>query len=143
MTREVLISIKGLQFEGPAEEHHEPVELMVGGSYSFEVGVHHLLYEEEMEGMPGKICSRITATPERVQLSKEGGMAVSMVFEQGQKNLSSYRTPFGNLMIAIDTTDIRIREHEDGLDIEVFYHLDMNYEYFADCRVLIGVKFKN
>ncbi len=99
-------------------------------------------YEEEMEGMPGTIRSRIVASPERMEMSKSGSMAVSMIFEKGQKHLSRYTTPFGNLMVGIDTTSIRLKEQEDRLDIEVLYHLELNYEYFADARVVIGVQSK-
>ncbi len=142
MTKDVLISISGLQFEGPAEPHHDKVELMVGGRYHMEDGCHVIEYEEEMDGMPGRILSRIVASPDRMEMTKSGAMAVSMIFEKGQKNLSRYGTPFGSLMVGIDTTSIKLKEQEDRLDIEVLYHLELNYEYFADARVIIGVQSK-
>ncbi len=39
--------------------------------------------------------------------------------------------------MAVDTTGIHIQETEDSLDLEILYHLDMNYEFFAECRVEI------
>ena len=41
------------------------------------------------------------------------------------------------MMMSVDTTDIHIDETEDSLDLEILYHLDMNYEFFAECRVQI------
>ncbi|MBR3516704.1 MAG: DUF1934 domain-containing protein [Lachnospiraceae bacterium] len=137
MTKEVLISIKGLQFEGPMDDRHEQVELIVAGSYYCKNGVHYLMYDEQMEGFPEPSRTLIKIAPERVEMSKTGGFAVSMIFIEGQKNMSSYRTPFGNMMMAVDTTGIHIQETEDSLDLEILYHLDMNYEFFAECRVEI------
>ena len=137
MTKDILISIKGLQFEDPASKHHENVELIVPGTYYEKNGTKYLIYEEDVEGMPEKIRTMMKLRPERVELSKTGAMAVSMVFEKGQKNLSRYNTPFGGLMVGLDTTDINIAENEDDISVNIIYHLDLNYEYFADCRVSI------
>ena len=137
MTKDVLISIKGLQFEDPSSKHVENVELIGPGTYYEQNGTKYFLYDEEFEGVPEKIRTMIKVHPERVELSKNGPMAVSMVFEKGEKNLSRYNTPFGGLMVGTDTTDINISENEDDMDIEIMYHLDPNYEYFADCRVAI------
>ena len=137
MTKDILISIRGLQFEGPMEDKHEQIELIVPGQYYEKDGTKYLIFEEEIEGVPDTIRTMIKVRKERVELSKNGAMAVAMNFEEGQKNLSTYRTPFGSLMVGIDTTEIRMKESEDSMDIEVFYHLDLNYEYFADARVRI------
>ncbi len=137
MTKDVLISIKGLQFEDPSSKHVENVELIVPGTYYEKKGTKYFLYDEEFEGVSEKIHTMIKVRPERVELSKNGPMAVSMVFEKGEKNLSRYNTPFGGLMVGTDTTDINISENDDDMDIEIIYHLDLNYEYFADCRVAI------
>ena len=138
MTKDILISIKGLQFEGPADnKHQENVELIVPGTYYEKNGTRYLVYEEEMDGVPEKIRTMLKLRPERVELSKSGAMAVSMVFEKGEKNLSRYNTPFGGLMVGIDTTDIKIIENDDDMNLEIYYHLDLNYEYFADCRVVV------
>ena len=137
MTKDVLISIKGLQFEDPSSKHVENVELIVPGTYYEKNGTKYFLYDEEFEGVPEKTRTMIKVRPERVELSKNGPTAVSMVFEKGEKNLSRYNTPFGGLMVGTDTTDINISENDDDMDIEIIYHLDLNYEYFADCRVAI------
>lgn len=137
MTKDVLISIKGLQFEDPSSKHVENVELIVPGTYYEKNGTKYFLYDEEFEGAPEKIRTMIKVRPERVELSKNGAMAVSMVFEKGEKNLSRYNTPFGGLMVGTDTTDINISENEDDLSLDIRYHLDLNYEYFADCRVSV------
>ena len=138
MTKDILISIKGLQFEGPSEnKRKENVELIVPGTYYEKNGTRYLVYEEEMEGVPDKIRTMMKLRPERVELSKSGAMSVSMVFEKGEKNLSRYSTPFGGLLIGIDTTDIKIDENDDNIKIDIYYHLDLNYEYFAVCRVMV------
>ena len=48
-----------------------------------------------------------------------------MVFEK-QKNMTSYQTPYGNIMIGIDTKQIQIDEQDDRIMVTVEYALDMN-----------------
>ena len=137
MTKDILISIKGLQFDDPSSDHHENVELIVPGTYYEKNGTKYLIYDEDVPGLNEKTRTMMKLRPERVELSKNGPMAVSMVFAKGQKHLSRYNTPFGGLMVGLDTTDINIAENEDDLSLDIRYHLDLNYEYFADCRVSV------
>ncbi|MCR5249981.1 MAG: DUF1934 domain-containing protein [Lachnospiraceae bacterium] len=137
MTKDILISICGLQFETSAEDINEQMELIVAGQYYDKNGTRYLVYDEQTEGIADRIRTMIKVNDDRVEISKTGGMAATMIFEEGRKNLSTYRTPYGNLMVGIDTTEIRMEEDEDSLSIEVFYHLDLNYEFFANARVKI------
>ena len=47
MTKDVLISISGLQFAGG--ENSEPVEVITSGSYYKKNGRHYILYDEVAE----------------------------------------------------------------------------------------------
>ena len=50
MTKDVLLSIKGLQFAN--EQDTEPVEVITSGDYYKRNGKHYILYDEIMEGFP-------------------------------------------------------------------------------------------
>ena len=51
MTKDVLISISGLQFAGG--ENSEPVEVITSGSYYKKNGRHYILYDEVAEDSAG------------------------------------------------------------------------------------------
>ncbi len=142
MTKDVLISIRGLQFAGPMDEHKDSVEVIVGGQYHFRDGVHFLTYEETTEGLSEKTRTLIKIGKDRVELSKKGGIAVAMTFVEGEKNISNYRTPFGTLIVGIDTTKIVFEEEEERMRLNILYHLNMNYDFVAECNITIDVRSK-
>ena len=54
MTKEVLLTIKGLQFTTDAGEEEngspEPMEVITAGNYYKKNGKHYIMYDEVMEG---------------------------------------------------------------------------------------------
>ena len=53
--------------------------------------------------------------------------------------MTSYVTPFGNIMIALDTDKIVVEETEEELKIHIDYGLEANYQYIADCHITVIV----
>lgn len=135
MKKDVLISIRGLQFHGEAED--EELETITSGVYQQKNGSHYLIFEEVVEGSSEKIKSILKFSEDRLHMSKSGGVNVTMDFEKSRKSFSTYHTPFGDLMLGIDTTDIHLDEKEDMLDLMVEYGLEVNYEHLADCHISI------
>lgn len=138
MTKEVIISIKGLQF---VEEEEEAVELISVGNYSFQDGTHIVEYEEieEAEGTKGITQNTISITPKQVEILRGGMNNVQMLFEENCKNLTYYQTPFGELLIGINTTKIRIAEREDRIMVMLEYGLEINYNHVSDCKITIKI----
>ena len=66
---------------------------------------------------------------------KRGLINVRMVFEKSKKNITSYQTPFGNILIGVDTESVQINEKENQISVMVDYTLEANYQYLADCRI--------
>lgn len=58
-----------------------------------------------------------------------------MVFEENQKNITSYMTPFGNILVGIDTGSVQVEESEKQIRVQVAYTLEANYQYLADCKI--------
>ena len=140
MTREVLITIRGLQ-NGPQTDG-EPIEMITTGEYFYKNNKHYILYEEVMEGETKTTKNRIKAAPGMVELTKNGVVNVHMLFEENKKNVTHYYTPYGSLIMGIDTKQVVLEEEEDCLQISVFYGLEMNQEFLADCDIQITVKSK-
>ena len=121
MTRDVMISIRGLQFlEDEAEDNIETVQQ---GEYFFRNGSHFLLYDEYMEDFrePARSVIRI---------------------REGEMTLTRYQTPYGSMTIGLDTDRVECRTTERALCVEVDYALEANYQYVADCHIRIEVREK-
>jgi uncharacterized beta-barrel protein YwiB (DUF1934 family) len=140
MTKEVIVSISGLQF---AEDGtNEPVEVITAGDYYNKNGKHYIVYDEVMEGFEGTTKNRIKLDKNLLDITKKGIANVHMLFEKDKKNLTYYSTPFGNLLIGIDAKQIEIKEEEHDIDVLVDYALEVNYEHLADCKIHMNIKSK-
>lgn len=136
MTRDVLISIKGMQI---AEKDDQEVVMITAGDYFFKNDIHYILYDEVQEGLEGIIKNTIKIKKSGLDIIKHGGSSVHMTFEKEKKNLSCYATPYGELMIGVNTNDILLEEEEDSLKVRVAYSLDINYQHMSECNIVLEV----
>ncbi len=138
MTKDVMLSIRGLQFDhGPESEEIETIQW---GQYYKRNGTHYVLFDELMEGFQEPVHNTIKFKNHEMNLTKKGLLNVSMVFEEDKKNMTNYRTPYGNLLIGLDTSRVSFTEKEDEIKVSVEYTLDVNYEYLADCSIEIKIE---
>lgn len=140
MTTEVLLSIKGLQFEG--ENNAGDLETITAAEYYKRNGSHYVIYEEATEGFRDTTKNIIKWNGQTLELTKRGLINVHMMFEEKKKNMTDYRTPFGSILIGIDTRQIRVEESEEEISVYVDYALSVNYEYLADCKIAMHVRSK-
>ncbi len=142
MTKEVLVSISGLQMAVNAMESmgDEPVEIISAGTYYFKDGKHYIFMEEVAEGF-----SEVTKTQIRIhgtsslEVMKKGVSNVHMIFEKNRNYRCCYHTPFGQLNLGICTERIVIEESEDEITANVKYAMSVNGEPLADCAVRIKI----
>ena len=142
MTKEVLVSISGLQLlaSDMESDDDEPIEVLSAGTYYFKNGKHYVLFEEVAEGMQGITKTQIKWKDEEwLEVSKKGLSNVHMIFEKNKKNRCFYQTPFGQLNLGIFTTGMLVDEREDRINIRAEYSLDVNYEPLADCTIRIHI----
>ena len=102
MTKEVLLTLQGLQFD-QREENADKIETVTVGDYYKKNDRHYVIYEEVTEG-----------------------------FDRN--------TPFGQILVGIDTKQVKIDESEDNITVDVDYALDINYEFFSDCHIRIDIR---
>ena len=141
MTKEVLVTISGLQIMSMAEDS-EPVEVITAGDYYKKNNKHYVIYDEVTEGFDGTTKNIIKLQEDCVDITKRGITNVHMVFEKNKKNITCYQTPFGNLMLGIDAKNISIKEDEHDISVNVEYALELNYEHIADCTVKMAIQSK-
>lgn len=138
MTKEVWISIRGLQFEGGTDT--EEIEIIQKGQFYKRNGTSYLIYDELVEGTTDVIKNTIKFKEKEAQVSKKGVFNTCLSFIEGKKTLTNYETPYGNLMMGIETKEIEAEILEDSLVLRIEYALDINYEFLADCKICVEVK---
>lgn len=142
MTKDVLIKISGLQMLTDDNDESVPVEVITSGQYYCKNGKHYVLYDEVLEGFDGVTKNRIKIQDDCVDISKRGVSNVHMVFRKNKKSLTSYETPYGNMLIGIDAHKLQLDHSEDSIDIDIRYNLDINYEHVAECTVKMNIQSK-
>ncbi len=140
MTTDVLLSIRGLQFEG--ENDANDLETITAAQYYKKNGSHYVIYEEATEGFRDTTKNMIKWNGQTLELTKRGLINVHMIFEEKKKNMTDYRTPYGSILIGIDTKQIRTTETEDEISVHVDYALSINYEHLADCKITMSIRSK-
>ena len=141
MTKDVLISVSGIQF-GP-DVNGEKVEVITKGNYYKKNNKHYLLYDEITEGIEGVTKNLVKFDDSAFQLTKSGVTNVNMLFEENKRNITNYITPFGNIMIGIDARSIEVKESKDQIRIRIDYALDVNYEHLANCEIRMDISSKS
>ena len=120
MTKEVFVSIRGLQFDNGQDG--EKIESIQKGEYYFRNNTHYVMYEEILEGIDDPIKSIIKFKDGEMHLTKKGPINVNMDFVEEQKNLTDYRTPFGSIVIGIEASKVEFEEEEKRILLNVSKH---------------------
>ncbi|MBQ9332370.1 MAG: DUF1934 domain-containing protein, partial [Oscillospiraceae bacterium] len=105
MMKDVWISISNRQHDGGKEEN--TLVFDTAGSYFFDDGVGVLSYQEsELTGLEGTRTS-VMVMPDQVVVDRDGILTGRMVFREGFRDSFPYETPYGQMMLGIDTRRIR------------------------------------
>ena len=143
MTKDVLVSISGLHTDiitGMTDEENEAIEVVTPGSYYCRNGKHYVIYDEVMEGMPGTIKNKIKITgTDGLEIMKTGISNAHMIFEKNKKNLTYYQTPYGQMLIGVNTKNMEVNVTDENIGVSVDYELDVNHEPLADCRIKMEI----
>ncbi len=137
MTKEIFLSLKGLQMD--AGEEAQEMETITPADYYMRNGSHYIVYDELAEGSSDITKNMIKFKDSYLEVTKKGLVNVHMIFEENKKNMTSYRTPYGDILIGIDTGSVSIKEKENKINVEVKYVLEANYQYLADCRIEMSI----
>ena len=150
MTKDVLVSISGKHIDimnDPVEGYEtgdDAIEVVMPANYYCRNGKHYILYDEVLEGMAGTIKNKIKITgTDSVEIIKTGVSSSHMVFEKNKKNLTYYRTPYGQMLVGVNTKKMEIDVKDDKIDVQVDYELDVNHEPLADCKIKMSIMPKN
>lgn len=126
MTDNVIISIKGKQLY--AEGGPDEMELVTAGVLRREGQDRYTIsyQESELTGLEGT-TTVVQVDGGRVTLLREGNINSQMVFEEGERHLSMYETPYGSLSVGILTRRMRSTLGEAGGDLEIDYAIEIDH----------------
>ncbi|MBR4950259.1 MAG: DUF1934 domain-containing protein [Clostridia bacterium] len=124
MSKPVIIKIKGLQDLRDSQE--EKMELITLGKYSKRNGSYYVSYKEtEVTGMEG-VVTTVKIKDDKVTVKRFGKVNASLVFEKNKRNICHYNTPYGAMMIGIDTKSLSSDVNDDGGVVDIDYSVDIN-----------------
>ena len=137
--KKVLISIKGLPVF--AESDDEAFELTTDGEYKQTDDISTFSYiENPFTGQDG-LLTTFEVEPDRIVLSRGDDMSSDMIFSEKQKHHFLYNTPFGSVMMGIDTHSIKKDMNDNGGNIEIRY--DIEVDNIAVSRNLFKIDIKS
>ena len=121
----VLLSIRGEQYFDGIDP--DATELMTEGTMALTEDGMVLSYEEsELTGMEGTTTTFEVKGP-RVTLTRSGAVNSQMVFEEGRQHTSLYETPFGELSVDIQTSELKHNLTERGGLMEIKYSIAVEH----------------
>jgi len=129
----VMVTVCGRQIT--ADGTDAPIEVITAGQYVFKNNKHYLIYEELVEGTDAITRNTLCFNEEECMMRRSGAVNVQMIFDKKNKTVSTYFTPYGSMVLGIDTKALHIHKKNESVTIEIDYALDLNYEFFARCSL--------
>lgn len=131
MEKPVIISIKSVQ---NMDGQEDTIELVTQGvlRQEREGADFALVYpESELTGLEGTLTT-FQIGPDRITLLREGTINSEMIFEEGQKHFSLYETPFGGLMLGVNTHRAKAHMGQGGGSLSIRYALEADSQLIGE-----------
>ena len=130
MTIPVLVSVLSNAHRDEVNED-ETMTMLTSGEMDLTDTTAVIRYEESIdEGMPPQQVT-ITIEDESLSMTRGGAYQTQMVFRIGCRYEGMYRTPFGEMELAVYCTKLRYDLGDDGGEVELSYQLDLNGSFAA------------
>ncbi len=133
---DAIIRICGLQV---IEDTGESIETMARGKHYIKNEKHYVLYDEINDDDKTKIKNTIKFNEEHVEVTRKGSMNGKLIFSKGENNQSLYSTPFGDLLIEINTKDIELTSDDASTNLKIDYELYVNNDKVSDSKIELNV----
>ena len=124
MEKNVIISIKGVQRLEDADP--DTMELVTEGRLEQDGNSYTLSYlESELTGLEGTTTT-FRIAPDRITLRRAATLNSEMIFQEGQKHVSLYETPYGGLMLGVNTHRAKADLGTAGGRLSIRYALEVD-----------------
>ena len=139
--KEVIIFVRGEQYYEGVDP--DGIELATEGTMTIhDDGSMELAYQEtELTGMEGTE-TRFVINEDRVVLTRSGQTSSQMVFQVGVQHTSMYTTPWGNLLVDINTSKLSHKLGEHGGLLHIQYTIAVGHQVTGKNQFKIRVREK-
>lgn len=132
MSKDVVVSVSGFQTIGAEKDS---VEIVANGRYTDKNGKGYLRFEENSKEN-GVTKTVIVFDEKSMEVTRKGAAQLRMTFLPGQKTMTNYNTPYGTMLMGVDTKEYSAEVSEDSICLTVNYALEINHEFIADCKLI-------
>jgi len=124
MKKQVMLSIRGRQHY--VDQEPDTIELVTEGTLEARSGGWDICYEEsELTGLKG-VTTTFRIKGDKITLTRDGGLASQMIFQEGVFHDSLYQTEFGfAMMITVCASKVKWNITEDGGEIDLTYGIEI------------------
>lgn len=137
MNKEVIVTISGLH-----SSDGENLATKVSGEYFLRNGTHYCVYEEQEEGFDQTTKCTIKIKDRKLEMFRQGLLRTRMIFEEGVKHMTGYQTPYGQMVLGVETKSVRVLETDDCIRVVVEYTLEADGAYLSDSKIDMTIKQK-
>ena len=137
MTKEVMVTLSGLQLGDSGEDTVETVHI---GEYYEKNGVHYLFFDELLEGHKTPIRNMLKLRNEKLEVRKRGPVSAELVFEEGEVTESAYNIPYGSFLVGVHTKGVCLGVEEEKIEMTASYELMVNGAHCLDCDIKVTVE---
>ena len=141
MTKDVLILLCTVQSD-PGETQENKTQTLISGNYYEKNDRHYILYDETMEGFSKAVKTKVKFSENMLEIIRNGPIGVRMLFEENKKNVTSYNTPYGSILLGINTKRINVIVQPDIIEVDVEYTLDADGGHLSDCSMNMKIQSK-
>lgn len=104
----------------------------------------YLFYEEQPEGYPEPLRTRVKCKGKTVEINRQGPLGHIMNFQEGKTYRTEYATPYGTLLLDIETESVECVENGEDLDkIYIGYALHQQGQTLGRYELSIEKRQKN
>lgn len=139
MKREVLLELKSFI---DANGEQQEIEITTRGNLLLRDSAIFVSYKEtEQNGFDGCTVLIKAEGEERVSVGRSGGGQSQLLIERGKRNLCSYHTPYGMIMMGVTGGSVKNELDSRGLgELSFSYELDVNMELISKNRLVIKIR---
>ena len=141
MKRNVILSLRGVQHY----PEHEPeiIELVTEGVMEYRDKGWDIVYEEsEITGLKG-VTTTFRVEGDVITLTRDGGLASQMVFQEGVFHESLYRTDFGfAMMVTVCAGKVKYHLTDEGGYIDLNYAIEIEQSTAGYIEYYLQIKAK-
>ncbi|MCR5527141.1 MAG: DUF1934 domain-containing protein [Lachnospiraceae bacterium] len=132
MSKDVVVTVSGFQ---TMDADQDSVEVVANGRYTIKNNKGYLRFEEKSRES-GVTKTVIVFDENSMEVTRNGMVQLRMTFLPGQKTMTNYKSPYGTMLMGVDTKDYSAEISENSVCLTVNYALEINHEFIADCKLI-------